>query len=175
MANRAHLFFGDAPQLFDFRAQGPNGEELFYMDSRHTIPYLWALFFEPRDIEIGAKWQGEIRHETVVLSARWPQARALFLRRLGLLRPYLAPLIENPEEILGVLDRFEKAYLLLEANEIFQFDEAASWRLVLEAVREADDDAARQHAFLMARFVCLRPDYLERNDLGLQFKGAWYD
>ncbi len=125
MANRAYLYFCDdvSALTYKFRYEKSDGSERSYMDSRHTLPLAWFLFFEAPSIKMVPDASGT--WQELYLVRPWPQARAAFEQRVPLLLSWFAgefnqadvdeflrwveSLIEAPEETWLVVDPYELA------------------------------------------------------------------
>ena len=168
MANRAYLFFDDQIK----QGEVCRDDDSFYMDSRHTLPYLWFLFFDLTCLRFRPVFYGDSAWHEEFLVEDWPVARARFLRRLERLRPQLQPYleaanyVEDGSEILPILERFEQRYLILDPSELDHLE--GKWPKMLREIDDTDDAPERQHQILK-KLVSLKL----KNDC-IDIIGAWY-
>jgi len=153
MANRAYLYFCDdvSSLTFEMHYKKSDGSERSYMDSRHSFPLAWFLFFESQSIKLVPHESGGWKE--LYLVREWPQARAAFERRVPLLLSWFegefnqADMDEFLRRTESLIEAPEETWLVVDPSELEIEDEhgAQSMRATFQ---ELDDtELSRQAKF----------------------------
>ena len=166
MANRAYLYFQDNRERFDL-----NRNAVDYLDSRHSVPWAWMLFFGPQDLVLQPSGQG---WDDIFLVTEWEKAQARFEKRIQPLLDYFKDRInwEQLQTFLLVLESRKEAFLVLDPYEMDHLENPVQWQKILKVL--ASQSETQLQFDKLSEFCGLG---WSRNEdrFFLQVFGAWYD